>query len=199
MLGWEERPRKPATILRDPVQRVLSNYRYILATPGHYAHKFFERFRPTLAQCFDHPVLRIEFTDFQTKMLDFAAHEHIVWPAHGATNYKIFTSEYSAFLYCEATANMLATARERLLTETQFACSIDQQACGTLQSVWIGDVWLRHHEPGTPDVSWTPSDRDLEATIAHNTLDRALYDYALGLIDGQIHPAPLTRNRMATI
>ena len=83
---WEKRPRTLATVLRDPVERVVSFYRYVLATPGHYAHAFFQRFHPTLADCYDHPALHTEISDFQTKMLGWSARNDIVFPAHGRAN-----------------------------------------------------------------------------------------------------------------
>ena len=52
---WERRARTLATVLRDPVDRVVSFYRYVLATPGHHSHAFFQRFNPTLADCYAHP------------------------------------------------------------------------------------------------------------------------------------------------
>jgi hypothetical protein len=184
MFDWQERPRRLATVLRDPVQRVLSNYRYILATPGHYAHAFFERFRPSLADCFNHPVLRIEISDFQTKMLGWVARSNIFWPAHGHAKYATFSSEFADFFYCSADAETLATAKRRLMTDIQFAC-LDRPTstlalCKSMASDAVSALGVENR---TPPLSWAPTGEDLEAVAANNLLDKALYDFALDMID----------------
>ena len=183
MYDWEKQPRRLATVLRDPAERVLSNYRYILATPDHYANEFFQRFHPTLADCFDHPVLRIEISDFQTKMLGWKAETNIVWPAHGQAKYATFSLEYANFNYGRADANTLATARTRLLTDIEFGCLARPTSILALcKRMTGGAVSTFDVENGTPPVPWIPTDRDLEAIAAHNVLDNALYDFGLNVL-----------------
>jgi Sulfotransferase family len=185
MFDWHKRPRTLMTVLRDPVQRVLSNYRYILTTPGHIAHRYFKRYHPTLAECFGHPILRIEFTDFQTKMLGFSPQNDIVWPAHGRAEFKTFVTEFADFHFHPPTDTMLATAQHRLTTDIRFACLDRPSSVLALCSMMVGeevptfDVTNR-----TPSVSWIPTKHDLDAVAAHNQRDRELYDYALRMIDG---------------
>jgi hypothetical protein len=181
---WEKHPRTLATVLRDPVERVVSFYRYVLATPGHYAHAFFQRFRPTLADCYDHPVLRTEISDFQTKMLGWSARSDIVFPAHGRAKYAIFWSEHVDFYYCPADAGTLATAQRRLLTDIQFACLARPASVLALCSRMTGhSVSALGTENRTPPVPWVPTEYDLEVAAVHNTHDIALYDFAVDLID----------------
>jgi hypothetical protein len=171
-------------VLRDPVERVVSFYRYVLADPGHYAHAFFQRFRPTLADCYDHPVLRTEISDFQTKMLGWSARSDIVLPAHGRAAYSIFWSEHVDFYYCPADAVTLATAKRRLLEGVQYACLARSASVLSLCTLIAGNsVSALDVENQTPPVPWTPTKHDLEAVAAHNTLDRALYDFAVDRID----------------
>jgi hypothetical protein len=184
MFGWEKRPRTLATVLRDPVERVVSFYRYVLATPEHYAHAFFQRFRPTLTDCYDHPVLRKEMSNFQTKMLGWSARSDIVFPAHGRVKYAIFWSEQVDFFYCSADEGTLATAQRRLLTDIQFACLARPASMMALCSRMTGDsVIALDIKNRTPPFPWAPTENDLEMVAAHNTLDRALYDFAVDLID----------------
>jgi hypothetical protein len=184
MFGWEKRPRTLATVLRDPVERVVSFYRYVLASPQHYAHEFFRRFRPALADCYEHPVLRAEISDFQTKMLGWSARSDIVFPAHGRTKYKIFWSEQVDYFYCVADAGTLATAQRRLLTDIQFACLGRPESVLALCSRMVGGaVSALNTENRTPPVAWVPTEYDLEVVAANNKLDRALYDFAVDLID----------------
>ena len=154
---WERRPRTLATVLRDPVDRVVSFYRYVLATPEHHAHAFIQRFHPTLADCYDHPYLRTEISNFQTKMLGWSARSDIVFPAHGRTKFATFCSEHVDFYYCPADAGTLTTARRRVQTDTQFACLARPASMRALCSRIAGNpVSALDTENRTPPVPWTP-------------------------------------------
>src|SRR5579871_3845440 len=80
------------TVLRDPEHRVISNYRYILAS-SHYAHDYVAYRNLSLAQCFDHPKIRIELSNFQTKMLGWSARRRLSWPANDPISYRTFLDE----------------------------------------------------------------------------------------------------------
>jgi hypothetical protein len=69
LFGWERRPRTVLTILRSPIDRVISNYRYIFMSPGHYGHDFVVRYRPSVTVCLQHPALRFDMVNLQTRML----------------------------------------------------------------------------------------------------------------------------------
>ena len=159
MYRWEKHPRTLATVLRDPVERTVSFYRYVLATPEHYAHAFFQRFHPTLADCYEHPVLHKEMSDFQTKMLGWSARSDIVFPAHGRTKCAIFWSEHVDYFYCPTDAGTLATAQQRLLADIQFACLARPASVLALCSRMSGEsVSALATENRTPPVPWMPTE-----------------------------------------
>jgi hypothetical protein len=41
----------------------------MFAAPRQYAHAFVRRYRPSLAECLDHPSLRFDMANVQTRML----------------------------------------------------------------------------------------------------------------------------------
>ena len=180
---WERRPRTLATVLRDPVDRVVSFYRYVLATPEHHAHAFIQRFHPTLADCYDHPstcaprslISRQKCWDGQRGVIRLSR----TWAYKFAT----FCSERVEFYYCPADAGTLTTAQRRLQTDIQFACLARRRQRALCSRIAGNPVSALDTENRTPPVPWTPTEYDLEVVAAHNTLDTALYDFAVDLID----------------
>jgi hypothetical protein len=155
-----------------------------LATPEHHSHAFFRRFKPTLADCYNHPFLRIEISDFQTKMLGWSARNDIVFPAQDRAKFATFSAEHADFYYCPADASTLAMAQQRLQTDLHFACLDRPVSVQALCRRIGGDAALvSGFENRTPSVPWAPTEFDIEVVGAHNTFDKALYDFALSLID----------------
>jgi len=183
MYKWEAVERRLATVLRDPIDRVISNFRYILATPGHYAHDWLKMTRASLADCYRHPVMQIEFTNFQTKLLGWAPSREIVWPAHGRDKYRIFSKEYANFLYGTSNLSVLEQAADRLGTEIDFALSSDRESlislCSRIGGSPVSDL---PKENVTPPVAYVITPTDLEAIRQHNRLDAELFCYARELL-----------------
>jgi hypothetical protein len=184
MFQWETSSRRLATVLRDPVARVLSFYRYVLATPQHPAHVLIQRDRLALAECYEHPVLRIEISDYQTRMLGWAMRKKVIRSKHGPRECRTMWSEYIDSVFGPIGLNTLATAQSRLLTDVHFACLERPATVLALCRRMAGQsVPAFQFENQTPAVPWAPNERDLEMVAAHNALDRALYDFALTLLD----------------
>ena len=144
----------------------------------------FQRFRPILADCYEHPVLRAEISDFQTKMLGWSARSDIVFPVHGRRKYKIFWSEQVVYFYCLDDAGTLATAQRRLRTDIQFACLARPASVLALCSRLAG------HSVSALDAENLYAPCALGADRIRSgggggekKLDRALYDFAVDLID----------------
>ena len=117
-------------------------------------------------------------------MLGWSARSDIVFPAHGRAKFATFCSEHVDFYYCPADAGTLATAQRRLQTDIQFACLARPASVQALCSRIAGSPGpALDTENRTPPVPWAPTGYDLEVVAAHNTLDKALYDFAVDLID----------------
>lgn len=69
LFAQETLPRTIFTIVRSPIARVTSNYRYIYTAPAHYGHELVTRYRLSLAECLEHPALRFDMSNLQTRML----------------------------------------------------------------------------------------------------------------------------------
>jgi hypothetical protein len=162
---------------------VISNYNYIVASEAHYAHDYVKRRQLSIAQCFDHPVLRIEITNFQTKMLGWTAGQEMRWPAHGHEKLGAFFAEYNKFLYGDADDGTLATAMERLSRQVAFGLSDDPASlvrlCGAITA---SEPFEIPRENQTPITQYHVTPADLDAIRRNNVLDHALVEFARGLL-----------------
>jgi hypothetical protein len=117
LFGWERRPRIVLTILRSPIDRVISNYRYILMSPGHYGHDFVTRYRPSLTECLQHPALRFDMVNLQTRMLGWtppplgAALTGDSWAAFHRSCADYFDSDIDESCYRRAIAALQVSVR----------------------------------------------------------------------------------------
>ena len=175
-----ERPkRKLFTVLRDPTARVISNYNYILATPAHSAHHYVKNKGLSLAQCFDHPALKVEVTNFQTKMLGWSARQPIRWPAHERHESEVAFLEFANYVTGECKGATLEAAISRLENDITFALVDDPVGLATLCRAMVPvDPGPTPRENETPKVAYQVTPADHEAIITHNALDFALIDYA---------------------
>jgi hypothetical protein len=188
---WGTVPRELVTVIRHPVDRIVSNYKFILAEPGHYAHDYVVKRRLSLRDCFEHPVLRQEFVDFQTRMLGWSPSEEVALPALGLRAYESFWREWNAFLYGVADRATLQRALARLSQEIRFAVLGDRDSILGLASLLVGaPVLSLPHENKTPPVDYRVTAADLEEIKRNNGLDQELYDFAWRQSPLRWDPAP---------
>jgi len=167
------------TILRDPVERVISNYRFILARPDHYAHEYVHRHRLSLGQCYDHPVLGIEFTDFQTKMIGWVARTRVACPAHGPGEAEAFAAELAHFSAGTVTRATLGNAIRRLSTDISFGVLDEPRSLSVLCREVSGSAPAQMpFLNATSAEIYEVTDPERDAIGEHNVLDAELYRWA---------------------
>ena len=128
-----DRPRKLCTIVRNPVDRVISLYKYIRTTPEHYAHDYVMWKILSISDFFDHPTLKLEASNFQTKLLGWTPSQAMHWPVYGREYVKA-CQDYNEMIYTQVTEETLSKATLRLLNELDFALTEDH------------DTWVRLYE-----------------------------------------------------
>ena len=179
----EEAPRTLFTVLRDPSRRVISTFRYILTTKAHYAHGYVTSRGLSLAQCFDHPVLRIEMTNFQTKMLGWRPLRALSWPAHGREKLGDFFSVYNEFLHGDVDRSTVDAAIDHLSRGMVVAMTESEDSLSSLSNMITGaSLFPVPHENKTPDTLYEVTPEDLEAIEQHNRWDNELYRAAQALM-----------------
>ncbi len=177
--AFDNHGRKLCTILRNPIDRVISHYRYILTTPQQQAHGYVIARNISLRGMFDHPVLKLEMSDFQTRLLGWTVKEQVSWPAYGQDFFRA-SQDFNEMLYGCASEEMMTTAAERLSNEVEFALTEDQGSWARLYDSLTGEPL----PPQFPRVNVTPpcdylvSDADIGAIVANNSYDLRLYRFA---------------------
>jgi hypothetical protein len=180
-----ERPRRKLfTVLRDPQERVLSNYNYILATPGHYARNYIRHYNLSLAECYAHPVLKIEFSNFQTRMLGWAPSLALIIPAVTHEEFVRAFLDRCEFLLGDLSRETLDLAKSRLRDQVSFGITEDLRSMVDLLTLMIdappGDLRVINK---TPPTKYAPTSGDLEAIANNNLLDQELYEFAKSLLE----------------
>ena len=195
----EEAPRRLFTVLRDPSRRVISTFRYILATKTHYAHGYVTRRRLSIAQCFHHPVLKIEMTNFQTKMLGWRPSRALSWPSNGREKLGDFFSVYNEFLHSDVDRATLDAAVDHLSRRVLVAMTESEDSLSSLCKTITGASPLPvPQENKTPDTPYEVTPEDLDAIEQHNHWDNELYRAAQGLIDVDLNATgPIVRRPLS--
>jgi Sulfotransferase family len=183
---WEDQPRRLFTILRDPISRIISNYRFILANPGHYAHEYIRTGRLALSECFNHPILRIEFTNFQTKMIGWRPSELSRFPIDNVEKYRIYHDQNARFSFLAADHATLEAAMAALSDGMLFAVIEDQNSVVDLyRAVTSITITELPFENRTPSVDYKVTQTDLDAILRNNELDLELYSFAVDALPRQ--------------
>jgi hypothetical protein len=179
-----ERPRRKLfTVLRDPQQRIVSNYNYILTSPGHYARNYVRHYNLSLADCYAHPVLKIEFSNFQTRMLGWTPSLAPVIPAVTKEELAQASLDRSEYLISDLSRDALDLAKNRLRDQVSFGIIEDHRSLDELLSSMIdappGDLRVINK---TPPTGYAPTSADVEAIANNNLLDQELYEFAKSLL-----------------
>jgi hypothetical protein len=171
------------TILRDPIRRAISTYRFILSLPSHRMHRHIAARKLSLADCFDHPILRHELGNLQTKMLGWTREGTWRLPALDIATRLEFEKDYVRYLLEDPSTDTLEQAKNVLNNEIRFAtlempdtiCALFREICGArIDSLPVFNV--------TPPVEYELRDEDLLAIHENTQLDQRLYQYGLSLL-----------------
>lgn len=179
----EEAPRRLFTVLREPSQRVISAFRYILTTKAHYCHGYVTSRGLSIARCFDHPVLRIEMANFQTRMLGWRPSRALSWPSHGREKLGDFFSVFNEYLHSDVDRATLDSAVDHLSRRMVVAMTESEDSLSSLCNTITGGSLLSvPHENKTPDTPYEVTPEDLDAIEQHNHWDNELYRAAEALM-----------------
>lgn len=194
MYEWMQPPRQLVTILRDPVERVLSAYRFANTSDSHPAHRFMCACRPTIVQCLQHPSLRHEYSNFQTKMLGINASVALDWPPRGLAAAKIFASSLLEVQHLPTNFDMLPRAMMFVDTgRVRAVCLEDTPSVLALASDMAGTpVQELPRINQTVPVEWRPTNEETDLIRAANRLDIALYEFTRKLADKATLPPQTT-------
>jgi len=179
---WMRPQRRLVTILRDPVERVLSGYRYANTSESHPAFRAMCKHRPSIAACLQHPYMRSEFSNFQTKMLGMTATaKNVEWPPKGMASAKDFAVSLTELQYMPVRSDMLARAMMLIDTGRVKAACLEHNGsvlalCSEMTGHKVTEI-PRVNE--TLKTDWVPSAADIALIQEHNQIDIALYKYAL--------------------
>lgn len=152
------------TVLRDPLARVGSLFHYIHREPGHPLHRRFVAERMTIAEVY----LRVRAEPFDNHQVRFLAGP----TAHGKP-------------FGTLTTDDLAAAK-RNLSEGCAAFGLQERFDESL--AWFARA-LGWPDAGAGRLNVSPArpegftDAERSLVLEHNALDRALYEYAIGLFE----------------
>jgi hypothetical protein len=183
MRGEQGPARQFFTTLREPESRVISMHQYVLSLEEHYNHQYLKRERRSIAQSFEHPVLRIEITNFQTKMLGWSWDRQMAWPARSYEQFQAFSSEYTRYLHTDADEKTLDNAMQRLSKEIAFGLSDDQRSLTRICKAITGNELEEMPRLNvTPSTGYEVTSADLDAIRKYNKLDFALVEFARSIL-----------------
>ena len=162
------------TVLRDPVARVVSLYRYVFREPAHPEHARFIANRPTIQDVYAQGTFA-PFDNHQTRFL--------AGPSAHAKPFGSLTTED------------LATA----ITNLEFGCRAFGIQSRMDESLGLFQRDLNWPKAKLPTLNSSPSivqapavtDADCDAIATHNTLDLDLYDFAIDLFDRRLAGEPV--------
>jgi hypothetical protein len=167
------------TILRDPMRRAISTYLFILTHPGHRMHRHIAARKFSLADCYNHPILRHEMGNLQTKMLGWRPEREWKLPALDVRSRLEFEHDYVSYLMNPSTPETLACAKERL-SSIHFAVLERPQTVldvfAALSDVPITAIPVLNV---TPPHDYQVTEEDRVAIAANTRLDRELYEFAV--------------------
>jgi hypothetical protein len=167
-------PASYITMLRDPVDRVVSHYYFVLKTPAHYLHQAVTRERMSLED-FVRSGLSTELTNDQTRLISGVE----------KVNTRLLDGEERRTLQASrepVTREILETAKENL--REHFAAvglfkSFDESLLLFKKVLGWGSIYYvrRNVTKGRPRVRQVP--REARAVIEkYNEMDMELYEYA---------------------
>jgi hypothetical protein len=191
------------TLLRSPVDRVVSHYKYILSTPGHFAHNYVRRYGLTLAEMLEHPTISNEGSNLQCRMLGWTPTKPS--PSLDAEHdprrrWQLFYEEHADYAYAEVDERCYATACRRLDDGSVVFGLLEEphRAFSELHKVATGARLPRVvHENRTTDLGYRPTDRDIEAIMRQNEFDIRLYEHARALYAARARPSLIAVARSA--
>ena len=186
-----ERPRRQlCTILRDPVKRVISYYKYVRATPTHYLHDYICQDNLSISECYQHPALKLDMTNFQTKMLGWESTYTGKIPATDPHEHKHFMQMVSEYLFAQADKRMLDRAMENLQNNVSYGIIEDSESIASLIRMISGNVCTQLPTVNaTPKVDCEIHTVDLRAIVENNNWDLLLYQEAknfTGTVDNRV-------------
>lgn len=170
--GWHELLPRPAaylTLVRDPVERVVSHYNYVRFRPGtpHYLRAEVQRRRMGLKEYVESGVCH-EVNNGQVRLL--AGVEDIVQEPYGPSRLPYGTNDPG--LLDRALRNV-----ERHFVVVGLQDQFDATLLLIRSKLGLGRIWYRSRNVGrTRYRKIRPTNDEVEAIRAYNRLDLALYD-----------------------
>lgn len=169
-------------ILRHPVERAISHYRYIHMISGHYAHKYVKENNISLGECFNHPLLRMEMSELQTRMLGWIPDRLPKLPCIEEDDNIDFAVTSSRYVFSSVDETDLERAVEHLRTQIDYGILEYPETVVALISRATGSDDIALPLLNVGNVEYQPSEAELDAIRRNNVLDLTLYDAAVAML-----------------
>lgn len=184
------KPLEIVTFLRDPVVRAMSTYEHIRLNVKHPRHKIVAEETTNLADFAQHPLLRQDINNVQTRMLGRSlCFENVCKAAQVRNEYAETARLFLRFFrIVEPDSVELETAKQRLEGMNFFGVTerFDESWHLFLRTYGLPAFPARRLNFTPPEIvdgrdAYT--DEEIEAVLSINQLDIQLYDYAVSLFN----------------
>jgi hypothetical protein len=175
----EENERKLFTVLRDPVQRAISYYKYILKDAGHVAHDYVKRSGVTMKECLKIRAISYEMCNLQTRMLGLPEHTPPRLSHDTEEEFREYSEVMGRYVYTEVNDEMVRRVVTRLGPEIDFAFLEEPRSIAAMFERLFGasDITIPHLNT-TEAIHYEIDEATLEAIKESVRFDQSLYDQA---------------------